>query len=112
VRGTYQVVHALLPLLTVDPHADRPELGREVAAEADERRLGGGVVVVGDDALIAQTPLRRLATPQDVAGPVLFLAHDDSRFMTGATQLTRTPTGPSSAARLRLKPTSAALAVV
>ncbi|MFH6784149.1 MULTISPECIES: SDR family oxidoreductase [Methylobacterium] len=35
------------------------------------------------EALIAQTPLRRLATPQDVAGPVLFLAGEDSRFVTG-----------------------------
>jgi 3-oxoacyl-[acyl-carrier protein] reductase len=35
------------------------------------------------DALIAQTPLGRLATPEDVAGPVLFLASDWSRFMTG-----------------------------
>ncbi|TNC16060.1 SDR family oxidoreductase [Methylobacterium terricola] len=35
------------------------------------------------EALIAQTPLRRLATPEDVAGPVLFLAGDDSRFVTG-----------------------------
>ena len=33
--------------------------------------------------LIAQTPLRRIATPQDVAGPVLFLASDWSRFVTG-----------------------------
>jgi 3-oxoacyl-[acyl-carrier protein] reductase len=35
------------------------------------------------DALIAQTPLGRIATPDDVAGPVLFLASDWSRFMTG-----------------------------
>ncbi|PUE36071.1 3-oxoacyl-ACP reductase [Limnohabitans sp. Jir72] len=35
------------------------------------------------DALIAQTPLGRLATPDDVAGPVLFLASDWSRFVTG-----------------------------
>jgi 3-oxoacyl-[acyl-carrier protein] reductase len=35
------------------------------------------------DALIAQTPLGRIATPQDVTGPVLFLASDWSRFMTG-----------------------------
>ena len=33
--------------------------------------------------LIAATPLRRLARPEDVTGPVLFLASDWSRFMTG-----------------------------
>ncbi len=37
------------------------------------------------DAIVAQTPLRRIATPDDVAGPVLFLASDWSRFMTGQT---------------------------
>jgi 3-oxoacyl-[acyl-carrier protein] reductase len=35
--------------------------------------------------IVAQTPLRRIATPEDVAGPVLFLASDWSRFMTGQT---------------------------
>ena len=30
-----------------------------------------------------QTPLRRIATPEDVTGPVMFLASDWSRFMTG-----------------------------
>lgn len=35
--------------------------------------------------LIAQTPLRRIATPADVAGPVLFLASDWSGFVTGQT---------------------------
>jgi len=35
------------------------------------------------DVLVGQTPLGRLATPDDVAGPVLFLASDWSRFMTG-----------------------------
>ena len=33
--------------------------------------------------LVAQTPLGRMATPDDVAGPVLFLASEWSRFMTG-----------------------------
>ncbi|GAA5237107.1 3-oxoacyl-ACP reductase [Verticiella sediminum] len=33
--------------------------------------------------LAAQTPLRRVATPEDVAGPVLFLASDWARFVTG-----------------------------
>ncbi len=37
------------------------------------------------DLIIAQTPLRRIATPQDVAGPVLFLASAWSGFMTGQT---------------------------
>lgn len=35
------------------------------------------------EALIANTPLRRIARPEDVAGPVLFLASDWSGFMTG-----------------------------
>ena len=35
------------------------------------------------EAIVAQTPLRRIARPEDVAGPVLFLASDWSRFMTG-----------------------------
>lgn len=37
------------------------------------------------ETLSAQTPLRRVATPEDVAGPVLFLASDWARFMTGQT---------------------------
>lgn len=37
------------------------------------------------ESIIAQTPLRRIATPQDITGPVLFLASDWSRFMTGQT---------------------------
>ena len=35
------------------------------------------------EAIAASTPLRRIARPEDVAGPVLFLASDWSRFMTG-----------------------------
>ena len=35
------------------------------------------------ESLMAVTPLRRLARPEDVAGPVLFLASDLSSFMTG-----------------------------
>ena len=37
--------------------------------------------------IAALTPLRRLATPEDVAGPVLFLASEWSRFVTGQTLL-------------------------
>ena len=35
------------------------------------------------DAIAATTPLRRLARPEDVAGPVLFLASKHSAFVTG-----------------------------
>ncbi|MEY4711520.1 MAG: hypothetical protein RIS88_970 [Pseudomonadota bacterium] len=35
------------------------------------------------DAIAAATPLRRLARPEDVAGPVLFLASAHSAFITG-----------------------------
>ena len=37
------------------------------------------------EAIIATTPLRRIATPEDVAGPVVFLASDAARFVTGQT---------------------------
>ncbi|KRE09856.1 3-oxoacyl-ACP reductase [Bosea sp. Root381] len=37
------------------------------------------------EALIAQTPLGRIATAEDVTGPVLFLASDWSGFVTGQT---------------------------
>ncbi|MDE0814817.1 MAG: glucose 1-dehydrogenase [Alphaproteobacteria bacterium] len=37
------------------------------------------------EAIINQTPLGRIATPEDVSGPVLFLASDWSKFMTGQT---------------------------
>lgn len=37
------------------------------------------------EAIIAQTPLRRIARPEDIAGPVLFLASPWSGFMTGQT---------------------------
>lgn len=37
------------------------------------------------ESLMAATPLRRIAQPEDVAGPVLFLASDWSGFMTGQT---------------------------
>ncbi|MHB1121951.1 MAG: SDR family oxidoreductase [Ramlibacter sp.] len=35
------------------------------------------------ESIVAATPLRRLARPEDVAGPVLFLASEWSGFMTG-----------------------------
>jgi 3-oxoacyl-[acyl-carrier protein] reductase len=37
------------------------------------------------EVIISQTPLRRIANPDDVAGAVLFLASDWSKFITGQT---------------------------
>ena len=37
------------------------------------------------ESITANTPLKRIAKPEDVAGPVLFLASDWSSFMTGQT---------------------------
>jgi NAD(P)-dependent dehydrogenase (short-subunit alcohol dehydrogenase family) len=34
--------------------------------------------------ILQQTPLNRIAAPDDVVGPVVFLASDDSRHITGA----------------------------
>ena len=36
------------------------------------------------DQLMARTPLGRIATPEDVTGPVLFLASDAARYMCGS----------------------------
>jgi 3-oxoacyl-[acyl-carrier protein] reductase len=43
----------------------------------------GGTRAQFRDALTAATPLRRIARPEDIAGPVLFLASDWSGFVTG-----------------------------
>jgi 3-oxoacyl-[acyl-carrier protein] reductase len=43
----------------------------------------GGTRASFREAIMAATPLRRIARPEDVAGPVLFLASDWSGFMTG-----------------------------
>ena len=37
------------------------------------------------DAYSAMIPLKRIAVPDDMVGPVLFLLGDDSRYMTGQT---------------------------
>lgn len=39
------------------------------------------------DQIIAQTPLRRIANVDDITGPILFLASEQSRFITGQTLL-------------------------
>ena len=44
-----------------------------------------GISEAAMEKIVADTPLRRIAAPEDVAGPVLFLASDWSGFMTGQT---------------------------
>lgn len=46
-------------------------------------KLGGGGDV-GEAKLVRQIPLRRLGEPEDVGYAVLYLASDESRFVTGA----------------------------
>jgi len=46
-------------------------------------RASGATRAQFRESIIATTPLRRLARPEDVAGPVLFLASEWSGFMTG-----------------------------
>ncbi|HUC18897.1 MAG TPA: SDR family NAD(P)-dependent oxidoreductase [Acetobacteraceae bacterium] len=53
---------------------------REVVWEAELRGLSPDAVRAD---YIAQTPLRRLEEPEDVAGLVVFLLSDAARFMTG-----------------------------
>jgi NAD(P)-dependent dehydrogenase (short-subunit alcohol dehydrogenase family) len=38
-----------------------------------------------EERIVTRTPLRRMGTPEDVAGAVLFLASDAARFVTGVT---------------------------
>ena len=49
----------------------------------DTEMLHTNMSDVAKPALIAQTPLRRLGTPDDIADVVAFLASDDARWVTG-----------------------------
>jgi 3-oxoacyl-[acyl-carrier protein] reductase len=50
----------------------------------DTERMHAGVVARGE-AVAAETPLRRIGMPDDVAGVVAFLASEDSGWITGRT---------------------------
>lgn len=57
-------------------YTDTPMVDRMVAQRSDPERMRA--------ALQAASPLGRMGTPADVAGAVLYLASDDSAFVTGA----------------------------
>ena len=51
-----------------------------------EKLLAEGAFPQGfEEAIIKQTPLRRAPTPEDYHGIAVFLASDDSAFITGQT---------------------------
>ncbi|MGH9652833.1 MAG: SDR family NAD(P)-dependent oxidoreductase, partial [Bryobacteraceae bacterium] len=70
LKGTGIRVNVLSPGATLTP-------GLHSVAEAS----GGDALY---DALVAQTPLGRIADPADIAAVALFLASDDSAVMTGS----------------------------
>jgi 2-keto-3-deoxy-L-fuconate dehydrogenase len=49
----------------------------------EERMAAGGDLDVARQAFIARQPMGRLGTPQEIAQAALYLASDDSSFMTG-----------------------------
>lgn len=51
----------------------------------DSRMFRSGMTVEQAESLIKEVPLRRAATPEEVAGTVLFLASDHASYITGAT---------------------------
>jgi 3-oxoacyl-[acyl-carrier protein] reductase len=56
-----------------------------VAPGVTETEPGGGLPPQVLDRIVAMTPLGRICRPEDVAEAVMFLAGDQSRFITGVT---------------------------
>ena len=52
-----------------------------------EEGLSTGAADKAKAAMTANIPMRRYATPQEIANVILFLASDDAAFVTGATYL-------------------------
>ena len=49
------------------------------------RSRGSDTPVLDRDAVAASIPLKRLATPEDIADPILFLLSEHARYITGQT---------------------------
>ncbi|WP_331233347.1 SDR family NAD(P)-dependent oxidoreductase [Natronorarus salvus] len=55
-----------------------------IATEIMEGWSQGAVDALENEELVKQPPLGRAGVPEDVAGPVVFLASDDAEYVTGA----------------------------
>lgn len=51
----------------------------------DTTMMRGGMTEEALEAFVKQIPLRRMATPEEIAGTVVFLASDHASYITGAT---------------------------
>ncbi len=88
--GVYAASKAAVSALT---HACAIELGgrsitvNAIAPAATDTDMIAGMTEARRDAIMAATPLGRLATPEDIADAVAFLASDQARWITGRTIL-------------------------
>ncbi|MDR4307933.1 SDR family oxidoreductase [Chelatococcus sambhunathii] len=81
--AAYATSKAALAALTREMAADFGPLGVRVNAIAPGE-IDTAILSPGTDKLVAQIPLRRLGTPEEVARTVYFLCTDSSAYVTGA----------------------------
>ncbi len=90
-RGPYSAAKAALMSLTRVMAVEVAELGIRVNAVAPgmtrtaivQQGIDDGSIAL--DGMLREIPMGRLATPEDIAGTVLFLASDDAQYITGQT---------------------------
>ena len=67
------------------PHGIRVNAIRPGMVETEGTRSAGSAASEMRKQVEAQTPLRRIGQPQDVAGTAVFLVSDDASWITGET---------------------------
>ena len=90
-RGPYSAAKAAMMGLSRVMAVEVADLGIRVNAVAPgytrtaliDQGLRDGSI--REEAMLAEVPMRRLATPDEIAGTVLFLASDDAAYITGQT---------------------------
>ena len=90
-RGPYSAAKAALMSLTRVMAVEVAELGIRVNAVAPgstrtalvQQGLDDGSIKL--ESILSEIPLGRMATPEEIAGTVLFLASDDAAYITGQT---------------------------